>query len=170
MKEIERKFLVHPDLIPSLTKEEAMKVQKITQGYLSVTAPVVRVRVVTTSQPDDVPRAYLTVKNAGMLVREELETEIFPKFGFALLTMCPVVISKNRREMGDGWLLDYVPALDFWIAEVELNHENQQFTRPPWIGKEVTDRPHEFSSLALAMKVTAKLRGDGTLSVRDASV
>lgn len=169
MKEIERKFLVNPALIPALPKEAAMLVQKQTQGYLSVIPPYVRVRMVTTSHPEDVPRAYLTVKSAGMVTREEVETEILPHVGFELLKLCPVILSKNRRDMGDGWLLDYIPALDLWIAEVELDHENQQFTRPAWVGREVTHLPNEYSALALAQKVRAKLhRGDVT--VRDSTV
>jgi adenylate cyclase len=167
VKEIERKFLVRADLLPALTKEDTAKVKKVTQGYLSMVPPVVRVRLVSTSEPNDVPRAYMTVKSAGTLVREEIETEILPRFGFELMKLCPVSLYKFRRDMGEGWVVDHIPALDLWLAEIELDHEMQQFRRPAWLGREVTESP-EFTSLALAQKLHQKLQGDGSVHERNA--
>ena len=32
------------------------------------------------------------------------------------------------------------------VAEIELESENQEFARPEWIGREVTDDPRYFNS------------------------
>jgi CYTH domain-containing protein len=37
------------------------------------------------------------------------------------------------------------------IAEIELEHEQQSFTRPPWLGREVTHEPR-YSNSRLAQR------------------
>jgi len=137
MLEIERKFLV--DTIEF--KVGATSKEKISQGFLN-THPerTVRVRIKGA-------KGFLTVKgisNKSGTTRFEWEKEISVKDAKDLLECCEEgVITKIRYEITSG---NHIFEVDEFlgdnqgllIAEVELNHENEPFEKPEWLGQEVT--------------------------------
>ena len=140
-KEIERKFLV---------KEETWRQAKGTQyrqGYLnSAKERIVRVRTI-----DD--KGYLTIK--GLTVgasRMEFEYEIPRQDAETLLDICEKpLIEKNRYKVAHGgfvWEVDefFGENQGLIVAEIELESEDQYFSKPDWVGKEVTGDPRYFNS------------------------
>ncbi|TYB74073.1 CYTH domain-containing protein [Bizionia saleffrena] len=137
MIEIERKFLVN-----SLAyKAEAFKETQIIQGFLNTHKErTVRVRL-----KGDV--GFITVKGTSSsngLSRFEWEKEISKPDAESLLQLCEDgVISKVRYEVNVG---NHIYEIDEFsgansglvIAEVELNSETESFTKPEWLGAEVT--------------------------------
>ena len=137
-QEIERKFLVAGDY-----KSEAYASVRITQGYLSrVPERVVRIRI----KGD---KGFITIKgttNESGLSRFEWEKEIPLVEAQALMKMAePGVIDKTRHliKNTDGkhiWEVDEFHGDNdgLVMAEIELEHENDPFDKPVWLGKEVT--------------------------------
>lgn len=145
MIEIERKFLVTSNAF----KAEAFKSTRIIQGYLNSNKErAVRVRLKG-------EQGYLTIKGASSengLSRFEWEKEIPQKEAQELLNLCePGVIDKIRYEIKLG---NHVFEVDEFfgdnegliIAEVELNDENETFTVPIWLGKEVSGQNKYYNS------------------------
>lgn len=141
--EIERKFLVHRDQLPrDLPAGDAIE-----QGYLANT-PTVRVRVRTA--PDGTRRGELTIKGKGKLTRAEYNYEIPADDGAELLELSATSLRKTRRVLG-RWELDFFPELDLWLAEIELEREDEPFEKPAWVAAEVTlDPAYSNSRLASA--------------------
>ncbi len=146
-QEIERKFLVNGNHY----KAEAYQSTRITQGYLcSVPERTVRVRV-------RADKGYITVKGAGDeggVKRFEWEMEIPVADARALLKLAePGVIDKCRYlvRAADGvhiWEVDefYADNEGLTMAEVELDDENEPFSKPEWIEKEVTGDLRYYNS------------------------
>mgnify|MGYP002750538015 CR=1 FL=1 len=140
-REIERKFLV---------KEGNWREAKATtyrQGYLSSAKErIVRVRTIK-------DKGYLTIK--GITVgasRMEFEYEIPRRDADKLLDICEKpLIEKTRYKVEEG---DFVWEIDEFfganqgliVAEVELESEDQKFSKPHWVGEEVTGDPRYFNS------------------------
>jgi len=145
MLEIERKFLVTSNAF----KEEAWQSTRITQGYLS-TDPERTVRVRIKGE-----KGFLTIKgksNDSGTTRIEVEEEIAFAKAETLLKLClPGVIDKTRYEIKAGkhtWEVDefYGKNKGLTVAEIELSTENETFTKPSWIGKEVTGDGKYYNS------------------------
>lgn len=142
MQEIERKFLV--DVEKWLPKNSGIK---IIQGYLSVDKDrVVRVRVKG-------EKAFLTVKgNQQGITRTELEYEIPVNEAYILLKMCldyPIEKTRYHEIFCDLlWEIDIFEGCNagLFLAEVELENENQNIELPEWIKKEVSDDHRYFNS------------------------
>jgi adenylate cyclase len=143
MIEIERKFLVHKDLLQIVLDSELVIGNRITQGYLSsVPERTVRVRVKGN-------KGYLTIKglsNESGMSRYEWEKEIPIEEAEKLLTLCEKgVIDKTRFEIKSGkhtFEIDlfYGENEGLIIAEIELEHETELFITPKWLSKEVTNQ------------------------------
>ncbi|RPD99573.1 CYTH domain-containing protein [Aureibaculum marinum] len=143
--EIERKFLVKNDAF----KNEALKKQKIIQGFLSsVPERTVRIRVIENL-------GYITIKgigNASGVSRFEWEKEIEVEEALNLLKICePGVIDKTRYYIkSDNHTFEvdefYGENNGLIIAEIELISENETFTKPEWLGKEVTGITKYYNS------------------------
>jgi CYTH domain-containing protein len=140
-KEIERKFRV---------KEGSWRLAKGTQyrqGYLnSEKERIVRVRTI-----DD--KGYLTIK--GLTIgasRMEFEYEIPRQDADTLLAICEKpLIEKNRYKVEHGgfvWEVDefFGENRGLIVAEIELESEDQTFSKPDWVGNEVTGDPRYFNS------------------------
>ena len=138
MIEIERKFLVLSD--DFINKAFAKK--RIVQGYLNSNPErTVRIRIKE-------EKGFLTIKgkgNASGTTRLEWETEIPLQDAEKLLTICESgTIDKIRHEVKVG---NHVYEVDVFagenegllIAEIELGDENENFEKPSWLGKEVTN-------------------------------
>jgi len=141
-QEIERKFLVVGDGWRSPIRRD------IRQGYLSIDPErTVRVRI-------DGDRGYLTVKGKGSaMARPEYEFEIPLDDAAAMIDTLalPGVVSKMRHEVRVD---DFLFEIDEFrgdneglvLAEVELDHEDETFPRPAWLGEEVTGDPRYYNS------------------------
>ena len=137
MQEIERKFLVTSEAF----KNEAHKRTRIVQGFLNTNPKrTVRVRI----QGD---QGYLTVKgksNSSGLSRFEWEKQISIAEAEELLHLCePGIIEKTRYEISSDHHTYEVD--DFMgenegliVAEIELSSESEPFSKPEWLGEEVT--------------------------------
>ena len=145
MIEIERKFLI----VSEAFKRDALRQNHIAQGYLSTHAErTVRVRIKG-------EKGYLTIKgesSATGLSRFEWEKEISVEEAKQLLLLCEKgVIEKIRYEIHIGEHLFEVDEFlgenkGLIIAEVELQSETEQFEKPNWIGKEVTQDHRYYNS------------------------
>jgi CYTH domain-containing protein len=139
--EIERKFMVKEG---DWCKQKPIKYR---QGYLnSAKERIVRVRTI-----DD--KGYLTIK--GLTVgasRMEFEYEIPRQDADTLLDICEKpLIEKNRYKIEHGgfvWEVDefFGENQGLIVAEIELESEDQFFSKPHWVGKEVTGDPRYFNS------------------------
>ncbi len=149
MIEIERKFLVNSTAF----KDEAFKSTCIIQGFLSTDkARTVRVRL-----KGDV--GFLTIKGKSTndgLSRFEWEKELPKDEAEALLKLClKGIIDKIRYEIKvDNHIFEvdefFGDNEGLIVAEVELNTETETFTKPNWLGKEVTgDIKYYNSQLSL---------------------
>lgn len=143
--EIERKFLVKD---PSFVHQSFQKKYFI-QGFLN-TDPhrVVRVRVTDTE-------AFLTIKGISSengTSRFEWEKEISIQEGNQLLQLCePGIIEKHRYLIKSNKHIFEVDVFlgdnkGLIIAEIELDHENEKFETPNWLGKEVTGETKYYNS------------------------
>lgn len=145
MIEIERKFLVNS----SAYKSEAFKQTQIIQGFLNTHKErTVRVRLKGDT-------GFITVKgesSSNGLTRFEWEKEITKQEAESLLLLCESgVISKIRYEVKvDGHIFEIDEFLGdnfgLVIAEVELKSETESFTKPNWLGKEVTGDINYYNS------------------------
>ncbi|WP_452232764.1 CYTH domain-containing protein [Lacinutrix sp. MEBiC02595] len=143
--EIERKFLVKSTAF----KTEAFKHTKIVQGFLSTNKKrTVRVRLKG-------EQGFLTIKGASSkngLSRFEWEKEISKMEAEDLLKLCKKgIIDKIRYEIK---VENHIFEVDEFfgknegliVAEVELQAEEEIFTKPNWLGKEVTGNIKYYNS------------------------
>lgn len=147
--EIERKFLV----LNENFKKAAHKEISIIQGYLSsVPERTVRVRIKG-------EKAFLTIKgisNESGLSRYEWEKEISTTDARDLLSICqPGVIDKTRYLVTEGihtYEVDefYDENLGLTVAEIELTAENETYTKPDWLGEEVTGDVKYYNSMLMS--------------------
>ena len=142
--EIERKFLVQG------TQWRNDSGVRFTQGYLNRDKErTVRVRIAG-------GKAFLTVKSVTQgATRAEFEYGIPVADAEQLLQLCDgPIIQKDRYVVvheGSKWEVDefFGDNAGLVLAEIELTSESQSFSRPPWLGVEVThDRRYYNSSLA----------------------
>ncbi len=147
--EIERKFLVRKG---DAYKSAAFSSSHIRQGYIPAASATVRVRT-----RDD--KAYLTIKgksvNGGM-TRYEFEKEITADEASHLLALCRGgVIDKRRYLVKSG---DHTFEVDEFygdneglvLAEVELSDEAESFSKPAFVGMEVTGDKRFYNSHMLS--------------------
>ena len=141
--EIERKFLLSAD-----TWKEPAKGTYYRQGYLnSQKERTVRVRTIGDT-------GFLTIKGISVgATRMEYEYEIPVEDARVLLSeLCEKpLIEKNRYKIefaGFIWEVDefFGENEGLIVAEIELENEGQQFEKPEWVGKEVSDDPRYFNS------------------------
>ena len=132
--EIERKFRVRGTPWHRLDAGVAL-----CQGYLGATSrAVVRVRV-------SAQEAWLTVKGpTSGISRAEFEYAIPHTEGLALLELCgDHRVEKTRyiwREPDALFEIDVFEGRNsgLVVAEIELDHPEQVFPRPDWLGEEVS--------------------------------
>lgn len=141
--EIERKFLVNGDAWRQGAEGELLR-----QGYLSNDPTcTVRVRIVG-------KRAFLTIKGQGRgLVRPEFEYPIPVTDAESLLgTLCrgPLLEKTRFKVQVDAhvWEVDEFHGANqgLIVAEIELGAEDEAFTKPAWVGQEVSDDPRYLNA------------------------
>ena len=154
--EIERKFLVKNNSF----KQESFAEKSMKQGYLNSNKNrTVRIRIT-----DD--KAFITVKgnsNSTGVSRFEWEKEIDKLEAEELLLLCETtIIEKNRFYVKSH---QHVYEIDEFfgdnygliIAEVELKNEDEAYTKPLWLGEEVTGRKKYYNSKFKSPKVITML-------------
>lgn len=136
MQEIERKFLVTDDSYRTLAYDKS----EILQGYIcSGYGHTVRVR----TRGD---KGYLTIKGPSMdgISRFEWEKEITLQDARELFTLCRTGrVEKTRYLVRNG---KHIVEVDEFhgeneglvFAEIELSEVDEAFTRPSFLGDEVT--------------------------------
>ena len=143
--EIERKFLVTGD------EWRQANGTRFSQGYLNRDKErTVRVRVAGN-------RAFLTIKGLTRgASRAEFEYEIPVADAEQMLLLCDGPLIQKVRHVvvheGHSWEVDEFLGdnAGLVVAEIELRDEHESFTRPAWVGAEVTGDSRYFnSSLAL---------------------
>lgn len=142
--EIERKFLVDRKGWEGLKKPEP---KLIVQAYLINTPDkTVRVRIKGT-------KGFLTIKGATTgISRSEFEYEIPLEDARQLIEQfAEKVIEKHRYEIPFGnhtWEIDefHGKLEGLILAEIELNSEDEPFTKPLWIAEEVSHDPEYFNA------------------------
>ncbi len=145
MIEIERKFLITSEEF----KNEAKKSVRIVQGFLN-TDPERTVRIRIKGE-----QGFITVKGKGNTTgvsRFEWEKEISILEAEQLLSLCEKgSIEKVRYEISLG---NHTFEVDeflgentgLFVAEIELNDENESFLKPNWLGKEITGESKYYNS------------------------
>lgn len=135
-QEIERKFLVAGDF-----KSQAHQSEKVKQGYLS-SNPDRSVRVRIKGE-----KACLTIKGRTSdngMSRFEWEKEITVTEADDLFKLCePGIIDKIRYlVLVDEKIYEvdefFGDNAGLVVAEIELQSEDESFTKPNWLGQEVT--------------------------------
>jgi adenylate cyclase len=142
MVEIERKFLINPELWQPLVNGVEIK-----QGYLSADPErVVRVRIAG-------EKAFLTIKGKPVgIVRAEYEYEIPKNDAGQLLKIClgfPVEKIRFKEKIGElVWEIDVFKGENqgLIMAEVELEDEIQKVDLPVWIGEEVSNDSRYYNA------------------------
>lgn len=140
--EIERKFLVNENKLPSLIQGH-----HLIQGYLfNQKEKSLRVRI-----KDD--RGYITIKSGtDCLTRSEFEYEIPLKDAKEMILLCGNnLIDKHRYLVPHKqhiWEIDIFHGDNqgLIIAEIELKHPDENFILPPWIDREVTQDPRYINA------------------------
>ena len=141
--EIEKKFLLANDGWRGL---DAGKFYR--QGYLnSEKGRTVRVRTVG-------EQGYLTIKGPAVNgVRREYEYTIpYAEAVEMLEFLClrPIIEKRRHRISHQGlvWEVDefFGDNAGLIMAEIELSDPRQAFSRPEWIGREVTDDPRYYNA------------------------
>ena len=134
--EIEHKFL----LANSAWREQITRSVKYRQGYLNAQATSsIRIRI-----SDD--HAWLNIKSATIgAYRHEYEYEIpLPDANEIITTLCrkPIIEKTRHFVINDGntWEIDEFDGDNqgLCVAEIELSETGQSFSKPPWLGEEVT--------------------------------
>jgi adenylate cyclase len=158
--EIERRFLV---VDPAWRRHVAWQ-RQLQQGYLSQGGDALTLRVRISSAPPQAASAWLTLKAPPLqpqvgvdgLVRQEFEYPIPLPDAEAMLALTVQQVSKQRYGLalnGGHWVVDVFDGANhpLVVAEVELEHAEQDLRLPSWCGLELTGR-HELSNAALARR------------------
>ena len=161
--EIERKFLVTGDG----WRAQAREVVAMAQGYLNDLAVLdsgamkasVRVRIAGDS-------AYLNLKSRELgHTRQEFDYPIPVEDARALMALCTGGAIDKRRHyvehQGHLWEVDEFLGdnAGLVVAELELEHADEAYARPDWLGREVTDAARYYN-LALATRSYARWSAD----------
>lgn len=150
--EIERKFLVRGDRWKTLGQGTSIQ-----QGYLSSHPDrIVRVRI-------DGAAAMLTIKGRTVgMTRGEWEYPIpLADAQSFLAELCekPLIEKTRYRILDEGmlWEVDefYGDNAGLVVAEIELESEDQAFSKPDWVGQEVTDDARYFNANLLRYPYSA---------------
>lgn len=141
--EIERKFLVTSPAWQAKVKRSV----KYRQGYLNDAQQCsIRIRI-------GGDRAHLNIKSATLgIQRLEYEYPIPLQDANEMLDQfCQgAMVEKTRHyveEQGRTWEVDVFDGdnAGLVVAEIELDHEHEQFPLPEWAGKEVSDDPRYYN-------------------------
>ena len=135
-REIERKFLLKNDA----WRSQVLASRQMSQGYLASGGNVsIRVRIAG-------DEAWLNIKAGGFVAsRQEYEYPLPLDEARELLALVEgPLVEKTRHYVEQGaltWEIDefHGDNSGLVVAELELDSEDADFARPPWLGIEVTE-------------------------------
>jgi len=141
--EIERKFLLKNDN----WKKEVLESFAIKQGYLNHDKNrTVRVRLTN-------KKGFITIKGKTEgISRSEFEYEIPLEDAISLLKICRKPLIEKVRSLvkkeNHIWEIDEFEGdnLGLTIAEIEITNKNEDFSKPQWLGEEVSEDTRYFNS------------------------
>ncbi len=143
-KEIERKYLIDHIKWQQVDKPKG---QLYIQGYL-LTDPNKTIRVRLTEKS-----GFLTIKGLPIgATRSEYEYEIPTEDARELLDNFPISeLSKIRYKItfdNKTWEIDEYRGNNtgLIVAEIELKSEDEHFTIPPWVDREITGEEKYYNS------------------------
>ncbi len=147
MKEIEYKFLVNKEKWDTLEKSSP---SIIVQGFLSKSKEkTIRVRIKN-------KKGFLTIKGKTVgITRTEFEYEIPVSDAMQLLDeFVDKVIRKKRYEIlhnNRTWEVDVFEGhlSGLIIAELEVSSENEDFTLPNWVTKDVSKDERYYNAVLI---------------------
>jgi adenylate cyclase len=155
-KEIERKFLVKDGWRDAVTTRE-----ELCNGLL-LSSRKRKVRIRRSGET-----ATIAIKDERIgSERNEFEYAIPMADARELLEHhCDSVVAKTRhhiRHDGCDWVVDEYHGLmqGIVIAEIELRKKDQNFSKPSWLGKEVTNNPRYRKRNLMARKKRGNIRSD----------
>ncbi len=148
--ESERKFLVNGDDWRAASGAEAV----CCQGYITSEPSGATVRVRLLGE-----QGFLTIKGPTQgISRPEMEYKIpSADAEYLIENLCgDRLVSKIRHTLdvnGVHWEIDEFRGANegLILAEIELDHEDQAFEKPAWLGREVT-RDDRYYNAALARR------------------
>lgn len=151
-KEIERKFLI-ADSRAALkdAKQNATKILQIEQGYLCKGPTTIRIRITDDNAVITVkgPRKNLTCDEYEYTIPALDAREMMDRYALASVTKTRYVFrvesSEYELDVFRGNLRGHM------LAEIELATENAGFSRPAWLGQEVSNNKR-YSNANLAFK------------------
>ena len=134
--EIERRFLV----VDESWKSHVVSSEDLSQAYLNsnVDEWATRVRLI------DNKKAYITLKSSlNGLTKYEFEYSIPTIDASELINLSKYRITKTRYQVKISkkhWIVDIFGGSNFplKIAEIELNHEDEEIQIPSWCSQEIT--------------------------------
>ncbi len=134
--EIERRFLVENED----WRSQAFLSEAFSQAYLNSNLEVwsTRVRII------DNKKAFITLKSyLNALTNYEFEYSIPIKDAIELIKLSKYKITKKRYQIKinkKNWVVDIFGGSNFplKIAEIELNHQNEEIQIPSWCVQEIT--------------------------------
>ncbi|VAW75738.1 Adenylate cyclase [hydrothermal vent metagenome] len=147
--EIERKFLLKDNRWQS----EVRSSECYRQGYMSQEGQLNSVRVRATND-----KAWINFKSATLGMRRlEFEYPIPIEDALQMLgQLCYQPIIEKERYFVDvdqhTWEIDVFHAENtgLVVAEIELKSETESFTKPAWLGEEVTDDKRYYNVCLLS--------------------
>jgi adenylate cyclase len=159
--EIERKFIVDKekmlDIIgrPWISGEQAKRYPdlNITQWYLNDN---VRIRLAMNRHQEQI--FILTMKSdkpEDKFTRNEVEQEISKEFYQIIIQLDYPKIRKSRYFFDDGWTVDSFyfnnpddinDGVSLFLAEIELESEDQEIVIPDWVTEEVTNDERYYNN------------------------
>lgn len=157
--EIERKFL----LVSDAWRAHVSRSQRLVQGYLVSAAAVtsgaarssVRVRI-------GGDQAWLNIKSSTLgVARQEYEYEVPLADAEAMLAkLCDGVVEKIRHYVAHAnhefEIDEFFGANDgLVVAELELDHVDEVFERPDWLGPDVSHLPRYYNLNLIAYPYSA---------------
>lgn len=160
MLEIERKYLVKPEVLEILNKIEPIKMK---QGYLVKNElGSVRIRIESDPErhyPETSTEAYLMSKtNVDEMSNQETVDQITVENAETLIAnFCKKVIIKDRyvihlfepnNSKKRKWEVDVFvsPNPGLMLAELEIKDKEELIWLPPWIDREVTGDPQYYNA------------------------
>lgn len=147
--EHERKFVLTDDG----WRQQALSSVSIIQGYMQQQENCsVRVRVCSDASGSS--HCTINIKSVTIGVsRHEFEYDIPEEDARQMLELlcAKPLLSKTRHYLdyqGQRWEIDEFSGENqgLVVAELELEEPRQQFAKPPWLGKEVSDDPRYYNT------------------------
>lgn len=146
--EIEHKYLVDKNLWRQVISNRCVQIR---QGYLS-TDPNRTVRIRTSGE-----KGFITIKGKTVGVsRTEFEYEIpLSEANQLINNFCSSIIEKTRHYVNHEnkiWEVDVFQGLNsgLIVAEIELEHEEETYTKPNWVALNITnDNNYANSNLTI---------------------